>query len=197
MHNAIGDRFHAVLIDNGLLRKNEAISVHKMLTEHLGIQLTVVDAGRRFLADLKGITDPEMKRKAIGSRFIREFQDQAHELEIAAADSPKAGDIEWLLQGTLYPDVIESISFKGPSQTIKTHHNVGGLPDFLKLKLIEPLRLLFKDEVRILGYGQAHYSVLKLGIHDYTGLNSASMRRWFGDTPFQVRVSVSSPFPLI
>ncbi|KAL9102627.1 MAG: hypothetical protein Q9163_002242 [Psora crenata] len=151
MDAAIGDRFHAVLIDNGLLRKDEARSVQETLTEHLGIRLTVVDASQRFLADLRGVTDPEKKRKAIGSRFIREFQDKARELEIAAANSPKAGDIEWLLQGTLYPDVIESISFKGPSQTIKTHHNVGGLPSFLQLRLIEPLRLLFKDEVRVLG----------------------------------------------
>ncbi|KAL9132200.1 MAG: hypothetical protein Q9217_000004 [Psora testacea] len=151
MDTAIGDRFHAVLIDNGLLRKDEAANVHKTLTKHLGIQLTVIDASERFLADLKGITDPEEKRKVIGSRFIREFQNYAKELEIIATNSPKAGDIEWLLQGTLYPDVIESISFKGPSQTIKTHHNVGGLPSFLQLKLIEPLRLLFKDEVRVLG----------------------------------------------
>ena len=152
MDTAIGDRFHAVLIDNGLLRKDEAVEVSKTLREHLGIQLAVVDASQRFLDDLKGVTEPEKKRKIIGSRFIHEFQEKAKELELAAANSPKAGDIEWLLQGTLYPDVIESISFKGPSQTIKTHHNVGGLPDFLKLKLIEPLRLLFKDEVRILGY---------------------------------------------
>ena len=151
MDAAIGNRFHAVLIDNGLLRKDEASSVHTTLTQHLGIRLTVVDASKRFLADLKGISDPEKKRKVIGSRFIREFQEKAKELEIAAANSSGAGDIEWLLQGTLYPDVIESLSFKGPSQTIKSHHNVGGLPDFLQLKLIEPLRLLFKDEVRILG----------------------------------------------
>ena len=151
MDSAIGDRFHAVLINNGLLRKDEAVTVHKTLTDYLGIQLTVVDASERFLSDLKGVSEPEQKRKIIGSRFIKEFQDKAKELELAAASSSKAGDIEWLLQGTLYPDVIESISFKGPSQTIKTHHNVGGLPSFLKLKLIEPLRLLFKDEVRELG----------------------------------------------
>ena len=152
MNTAIGDRFHAVLIDNGLLRKDEALTVEKSLTAHLGIRLTVVDASERFLKDLSGVSDPELKRKIIGSRFILEFQEKAKELELAAANSGEAGGIEWLLQGTLYPDVIESISFKGPSQTIKTHHNVGGLPSFLKLKLIEPLRLLFKDEVRILGY---------------------------------------------
>ena len=151
MDVAIGKRFHAVLVDNGLLRKDEAKTVHETLTEHLGVQLTVIDAKDRFLNDLKGISEPEAKRKAIGSRFIREFQDKAKELE-AAATNTEAGEIEWLLQGTLYPDVIESISFKGPSQTIKTHHNVGGLPEFLKLKLIEPLRLLFKDEVRRLGF---------------------------------------------
>lgn len=151
MDVAIGKRFHAVLVDNGLLRKDEAQTVRKTLTEHLGVQLTVIDAKDRFLGDLKGISEPERKRKAIGSRFIHEFQEKARELE-AAATNTDTGKIEWLLQGTLYPDVIESISFKGPSQTIKTHHNVGGLPDFLKLKLIEPLRLLFKDEVRRLGY---------------------------------------------
>ena len=126
--------------------------MQKTLTDHLGIDLTVVDASERFLRDLRGISDPEGKRRIIGSRFILEFQEKAKELELAAANLGEAGGIEWLLQGTLYPDVIESISFKGPSQTIKTHHNVGGLPNFLKLKLIEPLRLLFKDEVRILGY---------------------------------------------
>ena len=151
MDTAIGNRFHAVLIDNGLLRKDEAATVLETLTQQLVIQLTVVDSRQRFLDDLKGVFEPEKKRKIIGSRFIKEFQEKARELEVAAADSTQAGEIEWLLQGTLYPDVIESISFKGPSQTIKTHHNVGGLPDFLKLKLIEPLRLLFKDEVRVLG----------------------------------------------
>lgn len=151
MDVAIGKRFHAVLVDNGLLRKFEAESVHTTLTEHLGIQLTVIDASQRFLKDLEGISEPETKRKIIGSRFIREFQDHAKQLESATKESEDGGQIEWLLQGTLYPDVIESICFKGPSQTIKTHHNVGGLPDFLQLKLIEPLRLLFKDEVRKLG----------------------------------------------
>ncbi|KAG8531642.1 uncharacterized protein KY384_003273 [Bacidia gigantensis] len=149
MDTAIGNRFHAVLIDNGLLRKGEAVSVKKTLTEQLGIQLAVVDASDRFLEDLKGVTDPEKKRKIIGSRFIQEFQDKAKELERAAAASEQSGKIQWLLQGTLWPDVIET-SFGGPSQTIKSHHNVS-LPAFLKLKLIEPLRLLFKDEVRVLG----------------------------------------------
>lgn len=148
---AVGDRFHAVLVDNGLLRLDEAETVHKTLTEHLGIQLTVVDAKKQFLDQLEGISDPEQKRKIIGRNFIEVFQETAKKLEEEAAGSDKAGSIEWLLQGTLYPDVIESISFKGPSQTIKTHHNVGGLPKVMKLKLLEPLRELFKDEVRELG----------------------------------------------
>ena len=151
MHEAIGDRFHAVLVDNGVLRLDEAKIVRKTLTDHLGINLTLVDATDLFLGRLKGVSDPETKRKIIGNTFIEIFQNKAKEIAAAAAGSPKAGDIEWLLQGTLYPDVIESISFKGPSATIKTHHNVGGLPAAMHLKLIEPLRELFKDEVRVLG----------------------------------------------
>ncbi len=158
MHEAIGDRFHAVLVNNGLLRLNEAETVRQTLTEHLRINLTVIDASEIFLTDLKGITEPEQKRKIIGRNFINTFQKKAKEIAAEAAGSSAAGDIEWLLQGTLYPDVIESISFRGPSQTIKTHHNVGGLPAAMHLKLIEPLRELFKDEVRILG--------TKLGIPD-------------------------------
>lgn len=146
MKEAIGDRFHAIYVDNGLMRKNETITVKKTLDEGLGINLTVVEAGDEFLGKLKGITDPEKKRKIIGNTFIHVFERVAGEIK------PKDGsEIEYLLQGTLYPDVIESISFKGPSQTIKTHHNVGGLLDDMKLKLIEPLRELFKDEVRSLG----------------------------------------------
>ncbi len=151
MHQAIGHRFHAVLVNNGLLRLREAESVYKTLTEHLGINLTVVDASERFLDDLKGIAEPEEKRRRIGKNFIQVFQETAKKIAADAAGSPLAGELEWLLQGTLYPDVIESISFKGPSATIKTHHNVGGLPKDMHLKLIEPLRELFKDEVRILG----------------------------------------------
>ena len=151
MKEAIGDRFHAVLVDNGLLRLREAELVHETLTKHLGINLTVVDAKRLFLEALKGQTDPEQKRKSIGANFIKVFQDTAKRIEAEAAESSQPGHIEWLLQGTLYPDVIESISFKGPSQTIKSHHNVGGLPKEMNLKLIEPLRELFKDEVRVLG----------------------------------------------
>jgi GMP synthase (glutamine-hydrolysing) len=151
MREAIGDRFHAVLVDNGVLRMDEAKLVKETLTEHLGIPLTVIDATDLFLSRLKGVSDPETKRKIIGNTFIEVFQDKAKEIATKAAGSPQAGDIEWLLQGTLYPDVIESISFKGPSATIKTHHNVGGLPAAMHLKLIEPLRELFKDEVRELG----------------------------------------------
>jgi len=156
MNAAIGDRFHAVLVDNGLLRLDEAKTVHETLAKSLKTKLTIVDASERFLAKLKGIGDPEKKRKIIGEEFIDVFQEKADEIAAAAAGSSRAGEIEWLLQGTLYPDVIESISFKGPAATIKSHHNVGGLPARMKLKLIEPLRELFKDEVRVLG--------LKLGI---------------------------------
>lgn len=151
MQEAIGDRFHAVLVDNGLLRMDEAAKVKETLGKHLGVNLTVVDASDLFLGKLKGVTDPEKKRKIIGNTFIEVFQDKAKAIADAAAGSSREGDIEWLLQGTLYPDVIESISFKGPSATIKTHHNVGGLLENMHLKLIEPLRELFKDEVRELG----------------------------------------------
>jgi GMP synthase (glutamine-hydrolysing) len=147
MHEAIGDRFHAVLVDNGCMRLNECEQVKKTLTEHLGINLTVVDASDLFLDGLKGITDnPEAKRRFIGSTFIDVFEAEALKIEEAARNSPKAGPIECFLQGTLYPDVIESISFKGPSATIKTHHNVGGLPERMMngqgLKLIAPSRAL-------------------------------------------------------
>ncbi|KAK2746939.1 GMP synthase (glutamine-hydrolyzing) [Myotisia sp. PD_48] len=151
MKEAIGDRFHAVLVDNGVLRLNEAEQVKETLTKHLGINLTVIDASELFLGRLKGVIDPEKKRKIIGNTFIEIFQDTAKTLVEQTAGNKDARPIEWLLQGTLYPDVIESISFKGPSATIKTHHNVGGLLKGMHLKLIEPLRELFKDEVRALG----------------------------------------------
>ncbi|THH13301.1 hypothetical protein EW146_g6898 [Bondarzewia mesenterica] len=156
MHEAIGDRFHAIMVDNGVLRMNEARQVHHMLNKDLGVKLTVVDASELFLSRLEGIEDPEQKRRIIGNTFINVFEAEAAKIEAAAAEEEKKGaeakgKIEWLLQGTLYPDVIESISFKGPSATIKTHHNVGGLLKDMKLKLIEPLRELFKDEVRVLG----------------------------------------------
>lgn len=145
MTRAIGDRFHAVLVDNGCLRKDEATKVLKRMRDDCGVNLRCVDAKDRFLGLLKGVTDPEKKRKIIGGTFIDIFQEEAKKIEA------ESGKCDFLLQGTLYPDVIESISYKGPSATIKTHHNVGGLPATMKLKLIEPLRELFKDEVRELG----------------------------------------------
>lgn len=172
MHEAIGDRFHAVLVNNGVMRLNECEEVQKTLSEHLGINLIVADASQQFLSGLKGISDPEKKRKFIGGKFIDVFEEEAKKIEDAAEHSDKAGKIEWFLQGTLYPDVIESISFKGPSATIKTHHNVGGLPKRMTegqgLKLIEPLRELFKDEVRELGreLGIAHGLVMR---HPFPG----------------------------
>ncbi|KAI6039751.1 class I glutamine amidotransferase-like protein [Pisolithus marmoratus] len=149
-------KFHAIMVDNGVLRLNEAKQVEHMLKENLGVNLTVVDASELFLSRLDGVEDPEQKRKIIGNTFIHVFEAEASKIEAAAQEEERAGaeakgKIEWLLQGTLYPDVIESISFKGPSATIKTHHNVGGLLKDMKLKLIEPLRELFKDEVRALG----------------------------------------------
>ncbi|KAI9821843.1 MAG: GMP synthase (glutamine-hydrolyzing) [Pycnora praestabilis] len=187
MKEAIGDRFHAVLVDNGVMRLNEAETVRDTLTQHLGINLTVVDASERFLGLLRGVTDPEKKRKIIGNTFIEVFQETAKSLASAAAGSPQAGDIEWLLQGTLYPDVIESISFKGPSATIKTHHNVGGLLQGMHLRLIEPLRELFKDEVRALGrnLGIPHDLVMR---HPFPGPGIAI--RILGEvTPAQVAIA--------
>lgn len=145
MNKAIGHRFHAVMVDNGCLRKDEAVSVLKRLREDCGVDLRCIDAADRFLGLLAGVTDPEKKRKIIGGTFIEIFQEESEKIQ------KEHGKCDWLLQGTLYPDVIESISYKGPSATIKTHHNVGGLPANMKLKLIEPLRELFKDEVRSLG----------------------------------------------
>lgn len=145
MTKAIGDRFHAVLVDNGCLRKDEAVNVLKRMRDDCHVNLRCVDAKDRFLDLLAGVTDPEKKRKIIGGTFIDIFQEEAEKIQA------EAGRCDFLLQGTLYPDVIESISYKGPSATIKTHHNVGGLPATMKLKLIEPLRELFKDEVRELG----------------------------------------------
>ncbi|KAB5562714.1 class I glutamine amidotransferase-like protein [Coniochaeta sp. 2T2.1] len=155
MKEAIGDRFHAILIDNGLMRLNECQQVKETLEKHLGINLTVVDSAELFLGRLKGVREPEKKRKIIGETFIDLFEQEAIRVEKEAENTPNAGKVSWFLQGTLYPDVIESLSFKGPSATIKTHHNVGGLPqrmmDGQGLRLLEPLRELFKDEVRALG----------------------------------------------
>lgn len=153
MKEAIGNRFHAVLVDNGVMRLDECANVKETLEGQLGINLTVVNGADQFLAGLRGVTEPEAKRRFIGGKFIDLFEEEARRIEAAAKKD--AGRVKWFLQGTLYPDVIESISFKGPSATIKTHHNVGGLPKRMTegqgLRLIEPLRELFKDEVRELG----------------------------------------------
>ena len=141
IHRAVGERLIPIFVDNGLLRKNEERDVITRLRDGLGIRIDVVDARKRFLTKLKGVEDPEKKRKIIGNEFIFVFEDEAK----------KIGDIEYLAQGTLYPDVIESVSVKGPSATIKSHHNVGGLPERMNLTLIEPLKTLFKDEVRKVG----------------------------------------------
>ncbi len=138
-------RLTCVFVNNGVLRKNEFEKVQQGLRDNLGLRLVAVDATERFLSKLAGVTDPETKRKIIGKEFIAVFDEEAQRIEKAE------GKVEWLVQGTLYPDVIESRSVRGPSQTIKTHHNVGGLPDKMKLKLIEPLKDLFKDEVRKIG----------------------------------------------
>ena len=145
VHRAIGSQLTCVFVNNGVLRKNEFEQVTRNLREKLGLNLVPVDASARFLGELAGVTDPETKRKIIGREFITVFETEAERI---AAES---GSIDWLVQGTLYPDVIESSSVRGPSQTIKSHHNVGGLPERMKMKLIEPLRDLFKDEVRRIG----------------------------------------------
>lgn len=140
LHRAIGDNLHCIFVDNGLLRKNEFETVLESY-HNMGLNVKGVDASERFYKALAGISDPEGKRKAIGRTFIEVFDDESHLIE----------GVKWLGQGTIYPDVIESVSVKGPSATIKSHHNVGGLPDFMKLKVVEPLRSLFKDEVRRVG----------------------------------------------
>ena len=140
LHKAIGKNLYCIFVNNGLLRKNEFESVLHQYKD-MGLNVKGVDASERFLEALKNEIDPERKRKAIGKAFIEVFDDEAH----------KITDVNWLAQGTIYPDVIESVSVAGPSVTIKSHHNVGGLPDFMKLKIVEPLRMLFKDEVRRIG----------------------------------------------
>ena len=141
INKAIGKQLTCIFVDNGVLRLGEASKVEGMLKKHFHMNIVCVDASKRFLKKLKGVTDPEKKRKIIGNEFIHIFQEEAKKIK----------DAEYLAQGTLYPDVIESTSFKGPSATIKSHHNVGGLLKDMKLKLVEPLRELFKDEVRVLG----------------------------------------------
>jgi GMP synthase (glutamine-hydrolysing) len=141
LHRAIGPRLQCIFVDNGLLRQGERAQVESLFVDRFHVPLRTVDARARFLERLSGVTDPEKKRKIIGREFIAVFEEAAREVQ----------DAEFLAQGTLYPDVIESVSYKGPSVTIKSHHNVGGLPEQMKLKLVEPLRELFKDEVRALG----------------------------------------------
>ncbi|MBN1850882.1 MAG: glutamine-hydrolyzing GMP synthase [Deltaproteobacteria bacterium] len=141
LHEAVGERLSCIFVDNGLLRRGESQEVAELFQGRYSMDFHLVDASERFLGNLKGVTDPEEKRKIIGRTFISVFEEKAKEL----------GKARYLAQGTLYPDVIESVSLKGPSATIKSHHNVGGLPDVMKLDLVEPLRELFKDEVRQVG----------------------------------------------
>ena len=176
LHKAIGENLYCIFVNNGLLRKNEFESV---LTQYEGMGLNVkgVDASERFLTALAGLSDPEKKRKAIGNAFIEVFDDEANQIK----------DVKWLAQGTIYPDVIESVSATGgPSATIKSHHNVGGLPDFMKLKIVEPLRMIFKDEVRRVGASMGIDKEL-LGRHPFPGPGLAI--RILGDvTPEKVRI---------
>jgi GMP synthase (glutamine-hydrolysing) len=158
LHKAIGENLHCIFVNNGLLRKNEFTDVLKQY-EGMGLNVKGVDASDRFMDALKGLTDPEAKRKAIGNAFIEVFDAEANQIE----------DAKWLAQGTIYPDVIESVSVNGgPSATIKSHHNVGGLPDFMKLKIVEPLRMIFKDEVRRVGASMGIDAAL-LGRHPFPG----------------------------
>lgn len=157
LHKAIGKNLHCIFVDNGLLRKNEYESVLESY-KHMGLNVKGVNAKDRFYDALKGVSDPEKKRKAIGKVFVDVFDDE----------SKLVTDAKWLGQGTIYPDVIESVSVKGPSATIKSHHNVGGLPDYMKLSVVEPLRSLFKDEVRRVGKALLIDDII-LGRHPFPG----------------------------
>jgi GMP synthase (glutamine-hydrolysing) len=157
LQKAIGKNLHCIFVDNGLLRKGEFEQVLDSY-EHLGLNVKGVRAADQFYTALKNIADPELKRKAIGKTFIEVFDQEAHLIS----------DVKWLAQGTIYPDVIESVSVKGPSATIKSHHNVGGLPDYMKLQIVEPLRNLFKDEVRRTGAALGMHPDL-LGRHPFPG----------------------------
>lgn len=157
LHRAVGDRLTCIFVNNGLLRKNEFDEVVDSY-KNMGLNVVGVDASERFYNDLKGVTDPEKKRKIIGRDFVEVFNDEAKKIE----------NVKWLAQGTIYPDVIESCSVKGPSATIKSHHNVGGLPKEMHLKIVEPLRLLFKDEVRRVGRAMNMDPKL-LGRHPFPG----------------------------
>lgn len=157
LHKAIGTNLHCIFVDNGLLRKNEYESVLEQYKD-FGLNIKGVDAKDKFLGQLAGVEDPETKRKIIGRVFIEVFDEESHLIQ----------DVKWLAQGTIYPDIIESVSVKGPSATIKSHHNVGGLPDFMKLKVVEPLKTLFKDEVRRVGTTLGLESFI-LGRHPFPG----------------------------
>jgi GMP synthase (glutamine-hydrolysing) len=162
VHKAIGKQFRPFMVDTGLLRKDEAVTVKRRLEKHIpGMELQVIDGSEEFFKQLEGVSEPEKKRKIIGRLFIEFFQKAVEEMGLPVEDC-------LLLQGTLYPDVIESTSFRGPSSIIKTHHNVGGLPDKMKMSVVEPLRLLFKDEVRALGreLGLPHETVMR---HPFPG----------------------------
>jgi len=175
LDRAIGKNLHCVFVDNGLLRKNEFETVLDSY-KHMGLNVTGVDAKDRFYRALEGISEPEEKRKAIGRTFIEVFDEEAHTIK----------DVKWLAQGTIYPDVIESKSVNGPSATIKSHHNVGGLPDFMKLKIVEPLNTLFKDEVRKIGRA-LDMDKLLIGRHPFPGPGLGI--RILGDvTPEKVRI---------
>ncbi|MGV1013144.1 MAG: glutamine-hydrolyzing GMP synthase [Flavobacterium sp.] len=175
LHKAIGKNLYCIFVNNGLLRKNEFESVLHQYKD-MGLNVKGVDASDRFLSELAGVDDPETKRKIIGRVFIEVFDDESKIIE----------DVSWLAQGTIYPDVIESVSVKGPSATIKSHHNVGGLPDFMKLKIVEPLRMLFKDEVRRVGATLGIDAEL-LGRHPFPGPGLSI--RILGDiTPEKVRI---------
>ncbi|MFY8184994.1 MAG: glutamine-hydrolyzing GMP synthase, partial [Bacteroidia bacterium] len=157
LNKAIGKNLYCVFVDNGLLRKDEFENVLSSY-KHMGLNVIGINAKKQFYDALAGISDPEKKRKAIGKVFIDVFDQESHKIE----------DVKWLGQGTIYPDIIESISVKGPSATIKSHHNVGGLPDYMKLKVVEPLKSLFKDEVRRVGRA-LHMDEALIGRHPFPG----------------------------
>ncbi|MBA4411637.1 MAG: glutamine-hydrolyzing GMP synthase [Bacteroidota bacterium] len=175
LHRAIGSNLTCIFVDNGLLRKDEFQQVLDSY-QHMGLNVIGVDARQKFWDDLAGITDPEEKRKTIGRNFIEVFDVEAHKIQ----------DVKWLAQGTIYPDVIESVSVNGPSATIKSHHNVGGLPEKMHLKVIEPLKLLFKDEVRRVGKALGIYPEL-LGRHPFPG-PGLGIRILSDVTPEKVRI---------
>ncbi len=175
LHKAIGSQLTCIFVDNGLLRKNEFESVLESY-KGMGLNVIGVDAKNEFYSQLAGVTDPETKRKIIGRVFIETFDIESHKIE----------NVVWLAQGTIYPDVIESVSVKGPSATIKSHHNVGGLPDFMKLKIVEPLNLLFKDEVRRVGKSLEISSNI-LGRHPFPG-PGLGIRILSDVTPEKVRI---------